>query len=294
MTTSLSEFSCLCARVGFSQQDAANQFSVRLDTIKKWQQGKMLVPDDVDFYIRRLARVIDSFAKSYMRVIMSGDNDDVGAEFFIPPIDDPNYSLPNSLGFRRVLAGAIIQCGPTTTSFSITSDYDHFTANFFDTWEEANVMDLEYDPIGECVVDTLDGKRLASLLDNLGPTGNFKITNLAEKFYEALKKPQPFTTPYDDNYSASSTFLIDGEECSVSLELRAYGFFEDSLFVPEVRINGLLMGLPLVDGISDPEDQGDNYALGEVIQKFLREKYRSESDFIEFHSTKNMSTSSVN
>ena len=33
--------------LGFSQKDASNIFSTRLDTIKKWDSGKLLVPGPV-------------------------------------------------------------------------------------------------------------------------------------------------------------------------------------------------------------------------------------------------------
>lgn len=62
-------FAALCARLNLSQQDVAELVPCRLDTVKKWQQGKMIPPKEIFAHLYNLEIAIRETASSLAKSV---------------------------------------------------------------------------------------------------------------------------------------------------------------------------------------------------------------------------------
>ena len=119
--------SAIFTRFGFSQQEAANCLGVRVDTVKKWMSGKMVMPDDLrSELVTKLIRwevACDDLAGYFQRVAANGH----GTFFYIL---EPNpetcrvFGLPSSKGFWRATLGRVVAKAPGL-DFEVITDEEH-------------------------------------------------------------------------------------------------------------------------------------------------------------------------
>jgi hypothetical protein len=104
-------FSYMRKYLGFSQKDASNIFSTRLDTIKKWDSDKLLVPgpvlEELYDHIRFTNDMVAEFCDEREAEIQDGHTDEFYLRTFTVE-DLAKRGLPPSLGWQDHVIGAII------------------------------------------------------------------------------------------------------------------------------------------------------------------------------------------
>ena len=103
--------SCIIHALGLSQADAAVFFSVRRDTIKKWQSGKMRMPDDLlDKAFRRLDLLMHLASEIAHDYEEQAQSDDASFVYIGLPTEEQmrRGMLPRSKGFYETFFGMIM------------------------------------------------------------------------------------------------------------------------------------------------------------------------------------------
>ena len=97
--------------LGFSQKDASNIFSTRLDTIKKWDSDKLLVPGPVLEELYDHIRFTNDMVVEFCDEREAEAEDDLIEEIYLRTFtveDLAERGLPPSLGWQDHVIGAII------------------------------------------------------------------------------------------------------------------------------------------------------------------------------------------
>ena len=97
--------------LGFSQKDASNIFSTRLDTIKKWDSDKLLVPGPVLEELYDHIRFTNDMVVEFCNERAAEAEDDLIEEIYLRTFTVENLAkrgLPPSLGWQDHVIGAII------------------------------------------------------------------------------------------------------------------------------------------------------------------------------------------
>jgi len=97
--------------LGFSQKDASNIFSTRLDTIKKWDSGKLLVPGPVLEELYDYIRFTNDMVVEFCDERQAEDEDEGIDEIYLRTFTVEGLAeqgLPPSLGWQDQVIGAII------------------------------------------------------------------------------------------------------------------------------------------------------------------------------------------
>ena len=97
--------------LGFSQKDASNIFSTRLDTIKKWDSDKLLVPGPVLEELYDHIRFTNDMVVEFCDERQAEDEDEGIDEIYLRTFTVEGLAeqgLPPSLGWQDHVIGAII------------------------------------------------------------------------------------------------------------------------------------------------------------------------------------------
>lgn len=130
-------FGYMRKHLGFSQKDASRIFSTRLDTIKKWDTGKLFIPgpvlEEMFDYISSTRALVSQFVEE----IECENEDDPIDEVYLKTftVDELEHiGLPPSIGWLDNAIGAIIGALPSLHVYGSDQLPDHYDPDFH--WHE--------------------------------------------------------------------------------------------------------------------------------------------------------------
>ena len=119
--------------LGLSQSDAAELFSVRLDTVKKWDNGRLFVPETVLNSLFDISEETVRLIQAIAVEIEDGEEDEVFLHYPGKAILLDN-NMPPSTGWVDHILGGVIAALPTNHVY-VKKDAENDVFMWFDLWE---------------------------------------------------------------------------------------------------------------------------------------------------------------
>ena len=273
--------SCVIHALGLSQADAAIFFSVRRDTIKKWQSGKMRMPDDLpDKAVERLdllMQLANEIAQEYEE---QAHTDSVSLAYIgLPTVEQMRRRmLPRSKGFYETFFGMIMAradgivmaiCEPSDDMNATNLWIPRLLEEDVDWSRVSLVEEDEY-----CVRADHDFYRF--LREQLS-SRNFSASGIAESTWELTSGGPFLDIPYLPEWLGEAHPELTDEQLSLldtHIRVKIPGYCKTTEALrsdsePTISFVGPDGIVPVLDATEGPEDADANAlnaALADIIE----------------------------
>ncbi len=277
-------FAYMRKHLGISQKEASEIFRTRLDTIKKWDNGRLFVPERVLEEMYDLVRQTRKFIAEVVREYTFREEELSLAEIYLQIPDEvtrERFELPKSQGWIDRVIGGVIGDLAQVHAFAAHEIPDSYELDYqwYESWNW--VFGEPSRDIG--LVTVKDLARLEQDLDALVSEERFEVRyDVADHHYyiglqtTALGKRTEVVWIKACSAGRMSEHLTDDHELRFSAHMGdELPFIYDQ---DERRINvGLQLDAP-DPSLDEDEAFSDSYSLAELIYSRLSAKYPKTRD----------------
>ena len=270
-------FAYMRKHLGISQKEASEIFKTRLDTIKKWDSGRLFVPSDVleEMYdmVRHTHGLIEAAVRHYIEEDEDNDLDEVYLN--VPSIEElDDMGMPRSQGWAESVVGAIIGRLPTVHAYGAKVIPAHVEDDYcwYDEWDWVVGESHRY-----AMISVLDEQRFTQELVDQIAAESFEVRyDPAENVYDIGIKTDTLSNRAKRVWLRVCSSRSDSLFADEPLTFNPWSN-DEYPYVLSASEEKLAVGLAYRNvGEDDPDDdtiEGDTTSLAELIFEKLREKY---------------------